>query len=113
MNRRLTTTTALFLALALLAAVGRADDPAAAELEPRVIVTDGGAHGKALVQSVDPERGVVLFAWLDADGEPVDSGHSVARFTPPEPVVDGETGAETFPDPGDAALASAIVASSD
>lgn len=50
--------------------------------EPRILSLTGTAHPKALVQHIDPATGVLVFAWLDANEARVDSGGSVARFTP-------------------------------
>lgn len=74
---------------------------------PRILTLTGAPHPRALVQSIDAASGLCVFAWLNADGERVDSGGSVARF-----IVSWEPG--EFPDervyiePTDAELATAI-----
>jgi hypothetical protein len=80
--------------------------------EPRVLTLTGTPFPKALVQSVDAAAGVCLFAWLNAAGERVDSGGSVARFTPCSPLppaVDAAPDAPAvYPEVLDATLADAI-----
>lgn len=64
----------------------------------KTLATSSAPHPQVEIVSVDPLAGVVVFAWLDADGARVDSGGSIARFTPSE---DGS-------DPDDATLVDAI-----
>lgn len=45
-----------------------------------IITTAGAPHPQALIQSVDLSSGAIAFAWLDAGGNPVDSGNSVAQL---------------------------------
>ncbi len=77
---------------------------------PRILTLTGTPHPKALVQSIDAAAGVLVFAWLDADGKQVDAGGSVARFTPPAPVAQEEdyVGPVQYPEVDDAVLAAAI-----
>ncbi len=74
---------------------------------PRVLTLTGAPHPQALVQSVDAAAGVCVFAWLNAEGERVDSGGSVARF-----IVSWEPGElpdeRVYIEPTDAELADAI-----
>lgn len=76
----------------------------------RVLTLVDAPHPKAIVQSVDAESGTLVFSWANADGAAVDSGNSIARFTP-EIVTpaEGDTPA-VYADPSDATLAAAIVA---
>jgi len=78
--------------------------------EPRILTLTGTPHPKALVQSLDHAAGTLVFAWLDADGKEVDSGGSIARFTPPAPLPQEEdyTGPVQYPEVDDAVLAAAI-----
>lgn len=74
---------------------------------PRVLTLTGTPHPKALVQSVDAVSGGCVFAWLNESGEQVDSGGSVARFTPS--WIPSETPDERiYIEPADAELAAAI-----
>ncbi len=95
--------------LLLVAALFAADSSASA---PRIVTLTGAVFPKALIQSVNAKDGVALFAWLDANGKQVDSGGSVARFTPlaPLPPADGATpsAAPIYPEVPDATLANAI-----
>jgi hypothetical protein len=79
---------------------------------PRVLELTGAAHPKAIVQRVDPASGVVLYAFADANGHAIDTGHSLARFTPVEIVtqVSGLSPQVSFESPSDSILAAAIVA---
>jgi hypothetical protein len=52
----------------------------------RILVITGHAHPKAEVEAVDAAGGFVTFARLNAAGNRVDSGGSVARFTPQAPL---------------------------
>lgn len=54
---------------------------------PRILALTGTAYPKAEIQSVSAAHGVATFRWLDAGGQPVDSGGSLARFTPLEPLA--------------------------
>lgn len=103
--------TRILLALILPIPLGvMAAEPAAAA--PRIVTLTGAAFPKALIQAVSAKDGVALFAWLDADGKQVDSGGSVARFTPlaPFPPAEGASpdAAPVYPEVPDATLASAI-----
>jgi len=57
------------------------------------------------VQSVDSAAGLLIFRWLAANESPVDSGNSVATFTPVAPDEDGN-----YAEPADAVLIAAIEA---
>lgn len=57
----------------------------------------------ALVQQLDLAAGVLVFRWLNAQQQPVDSGGSIARFTPVAPDEQGN-----YTDVSDATLAAAI-----
>jgi len=70
----------------LVASPLRADEDSA----PLVVATPGAAHPQARINHVDAAAGVVTFAWLDSDGAPVDSGNSIAHFTPADTDADGE-----------------------
>lgn len=73
-------------------------------MSARILNLSGTVHPKAEIQSVSAQHGVATFRWLDADGNPVDSGGSVARFTPLEP-----TGTPpAYPEVPDATLVAAI-----
>lgn len=94
-------------AIALLLLVSCAAVAGATE---RVLMLTGAPHPKALVQSVDNAAGVVVFSWADADGRAVDSGNSIARFTPAVITpAEGDTPA-VYAEPSDETLAAAIVA---
>lgn len=49
---------------------------------PVIVDTPAAPHPKAQVLSIDYQGGVILFDWLNAQGQRVDSGDSIARFTP-------------------------------
>ena len=46
------------------------------------ITTPDAPHPEAEIQIVDYQSGAVKFRWLDDEGNPVDSGNSIAYFTP-------------------------------
>lgn len=46
------------------------------------IATPNAPHPKARVNSVDFASGVITFTWLDENEQPVDSGNSIAQFSP-------------------------------
>lgn len=74
---------------------------------PRILSVTGTVHPQAEVQSVSAATGVATFRWLDAAGNPVDSGGSIARFTvTANPPVPGEP--VTYAEPSDATLTTAI-----
>lgn len=78
----------------------------------RTVTLPSGPHPKAEIIRVEPANGVVLFAYLNASGRRVDSGNSVAKFTPPTPIPPAQPGAApTYPVVSDVTLAAAIVAS--
>jgi hypothetical protein len=76
----------------------------------RILTLTTAPFPKAEVQVVDPRNGVLLFAWLDADGNRVDSGNSIARFVAVQlPPVEPETVGE-YAEPSDETLVAAIQA---
>lgn len=76
-------------------------------MSARILTLTGTVHPKAEIQAVSAANGTATFRWLDADENPVDSGGSVARFTPLEP--DNEPGQPTsYPEVDDATLIEAI-----
>lgn len=77
-------------------------------MSARIISLIGTAYPQARIDSVSPETGTVNFAWLDAGGNPVDSGGSVARFTPLAPLPAEEGEPVTYPEVSDEVLAGAI-----
>jgi hypothetical protein len=46
-----------------------------------IVQTPGAPHAQARVRVVDLAAGVIVFDWMDAQGQPVDSGNSLARIT--------------------------------
>ncbi len=46
------------------------------------VSTPTAPHPNARVRSVNLELGIIRFDWLDSDSQPVDSGNSIAPFTP-------------------------------
>lgn len=95
--------------LAFLALTFAAIGFSAAAPAPRIVTLTGTPHPKAEVQRVDAANGVLVFRWLNSSGQPVDSGGSIATFTPVAPVspVPPAT-APTYPEPSDATLIDAI-----
>lgn len=81
---------------------------------PRLLALGETApHPQALVQSLDVAHGVLLFAWADAEGRAIDSGRSLARFTPITLEPEEEGGAVTYADPGDEILIAALAGPSE
>lgn len=79
---------------------------------PRVVALSGLAHPKAEIVSVDYAHGVLIYNWIKADNTRADSGNSVARFTPPEPLPkDKPTDPDTYAELTDEQVAAAIAAS--
>lgn len=77
--------------------------------EPRILTLTGTAHPQALVQHIDPANGILMFAWLDASGNRVDSGNSGAKFAPVAPLPkDNPTDPDTYPEVEDSVLIDAI-----
>lgn len=74
-------------------------------MSPKILTVSGCAHPKAEVQRIDNENGVLYFAWLNASSVRVDSGNSVARFTP---SWTEENGKREYSEPTDAELIAAI-----
>ena len=78
---------------------------------PRIVPLTGAPHPQARIDAIDAATGICVFSWLDAAGSQVDSGGSIARFTPlaPLPPVEGAApSAPVYPDVADATLAAAI-----
>lgn len=79
--------------------------------EPRILALSGTPHPQAEVQAIDPASGVLSFRWLNEEGVAVDSGGSVARFTPVDPLPNEDPAAPVeYPDISDEILTAAIVA---
>ena len=79
--------------------------------EPRFITLNGTAHPRARIDRVDAGAGVCLFTFVDAQNQPLDSGGSIARFTPADPLpADPEQpdAEPQYPEIADATLAGAI-----
>ena len=78
----------------------------------RTITLTGTVHPKAEIQSVNAANGSVTFRWLNASGKPVDSGGSIARFTPLAPLPPADdaapNAAPVYPEASDEILAAAI-----
>lgn len=106
----------LLLSMILVGAVRSAEEPpvdpepvpeALPAFEAVVLaLPEGAPFPQARVTAVDREAGTFTFAWLDAEGQPVDSGNSIGRCTPAAPEAEGEPP----PLPDTAALTAAIVA---
>ena len=77
---------------------------------PRILTLTGAPYPKALVESLDLATGTLVFAYLNAGAARIDSGKSIARFTPVTltPAV-GNTPA-FYADVADAVLATAVAA---
>lgn len=75
-----------------------------------ILALAAAPHPSARVDSIDPKAGVLTFTFLRADGKPADSGGSIARFAPVDPVeVQTEAGVEiTYPEPSVEVLAAAV-----
>lgn len=74
-------------------------------MSSRIVTLTSAPHPRARIDSVDAANGVCLFAWLDAEGRQVDSGGSIARFSPvPVPATEPQE----FEEPSDATIANAI-----
>jgi len=67
---------------------------------------EGSPHPFALIKTLEPENGFVVFDWVSSEGAKLDGGNSIARFTPLTP--DPETG--EYATLTDAEIASAILA---
>ncbi len=76
----------------------------------RIVSLSGAPFPKARIDRVDAGTGVCVFAFLDAEDRPVDSGGSIARFTPADPLPEDpeQPGVVLYPEIVDATLASAI-----
>jgi hypothetical protein len=81
-------------------------------MSPRILATPAAPHPQAEIVALDAAAGVVTFAWLDAGGARVDSGGSLARFTPPAPLPQEPdyAGPVQWPDIADEVLVGAITA---
>jgi hypothetical protein len=78
--------------------------------EPRIITLTGLPHPQARIDRVDPAAGLAIFAFLEANAQPVDSGGSVATFTPLDPLPAEEGEPVEYPEASDEVLAAAIAA---
>lgn len=96
----------VFLLTAFVASAFAATPPT-----PRVLTTPAASFPKAEVQRLDPAAGVLVFRWLNAQGTPVDSGGSIARFAPAAPLPadpQNPNAPATYPAVSDATLVAAI-----
>ncbi len=76
-------------------------------IPPRLVeMGEGSPHPFALIKTLDPENGFVVFDWVSSEGAKLDGGNSIARFAPLDP--DSETG--VYAALTDAEIASAILA---
>ena len=76
-------------------------------IPPRLVeMGEGSPHPFALIKTLDPENGFVVFDWVSSEGAKLDGGNSIARFAPL--TADMETG--EFATLTDAEIASAILA---
>jgi len=77
-------------------------------MSARILTLTGTVHPKAEIQSVSAADGLATFRWLNASGYGVDSGGSVAKFTPlaPNEAEPGEP--VTYPEVSDETLTTAI-----
>jgi len=76
-------------------------------IPPRLVeMGEGSPHPFALIKTLDPENGFVVFDWVSREGAKLDGGNSIARFAPL--TADMETG--EFATLTDAEIASAILA---
>lgn len=73
-----------------------------------IVSTPDAPFPQVEIVAVDSTIGTILFNWLDAQGARVDSGGSVARFTPVIDTEATETDPAIYAEPDDAALAAAI-----
>lgn len=77
-------------------------------MSTRILSVTGTVYPKAELIAVNANVGVATFRWLDAGGNPVDSGGSVARFTPLDPLPGGPFDPVSYPEVDDATLIAAI-----
>lgn len=76
---------------------------------PRIVTLSGSVHPKAEIVSVDAGKGIAVFRFLNASGNPVDSGGSIARFAPLSPnQKEKPSDPDTFPEVPDSTLSEAI-----
>jgi len=60
-------------------------------IPPRLVeMGEGSPHPFALIKTLDPENGFVVFDWVSREGAKLDGGNSIARFAPL--TADMETG---------------------
>ena len=60
-------------------------------IPPRLVeMGEGSPHPFALIKTLDPENGFVVFDWVSSEGAKLDGGNSIARFAPL--TADMETG---------------------
>jgi hypothetical protein len=78
-------------------------------MSARILTLTGTVHPQAEIQTVSAASGIATFRWLNASGIGVDSGGSIARFTPLEPNEPENPGDPvTYPEVTDATLKTAI-----
>jgi hypothetical protein len=78
---------------------------------PRIVTLTGAPFPKAEIVRVEAPTGILLFRYLDSAGKPVDSGNSIARFTPVQPTAPvPPSTVPTYSPPSDATLVAAIQA---
>lgn len=81
-------------------------------MNTRILTLTGTVHPKAEIQSVSAATGSATFRWLNASGNPVDSGGSIARFMPLAALPPAEDAAPNapavYPEVTDEVLAAAI-----
>lgn len=95
-----------FLALALCGLCFAADAST-----PRIVTLSSAPFPKAQIVSVDAATGTAVFSYLLANGTKADSGNSIARFTPLDPLPKDQPSDPTvYPDVDDATLKAAIEA---
>lgn len=69
----------------------------------RILSISGTVHPQVEIQVINADTGTVVFRWLDADGNPVDSGGSTAAIEPLEPDEN-----DVYPEVDDETLIAAI-----
>jgi len=75
---------------------------------PRILTLTGAPFPKALVASCDLATGTLVFNYLDAASRAVDSGKSIARFTPVTLTPANGSTPAFYADVSDAVLAAAV-----
>lgn len=75
---------------------------------PRIVATSGAPYPQARIDSIGAAAGVCVFAWLDSAGKQVDSGGSIARFAPLDPLPTDPGAPVAYPEVDDSTLVAAI-----